>query len=129
MSYSQPTSEEPRRPRRRAPRRVVNYYVRIAGYATFGILGAFLVWSFVLKVLHPYQLSFTVGKEIRAAKADLQKQNARNAVLASRLAYLQTPEGAETEARRAGFARPGEQVYLIRTASPEPPATGAKEKP
>lgn len=131
MSYPPPRSDEPRpRPsRRRAPRRVLNYYVRIAGFAAFGIVGAFLVWSFVLKVLHPYQLGFTVGKQIRVAKADLQKQNARNASLSARLAYLQTPEGAEAEARRAGFARPGEQVYLIRAASPEVPATDTKEKP
>lgn len=117
MSY--PPAPETRVRRRRAPRRVLNYYVRVAGFAAFGIAGAFLVWAFVLKVLHPYQLGFAVGKEIRTANAELRKQNARNAELASRLAYLQTPEGAETEARRAGFARPGEQVYLIRPATPD----------
>lgn len=107
----------PRRSRR-APRRVVNYYVKLAGYIIAGGLGAVLVWAFVVKVIHPYQLGWAVEQDIRAVRADLRKQNARNAALQKRLAYLQTPAGAETEARRAGFARPGEMVYLLRKDEP-----------
>ena len=100
--------------RRRAPRRVTNYYVKVAGLCVAGGLGAMLVWAFVIKVIHPYQLGWAVEKDIHAVRTDLQKQNARNALLQKRLAYLQTPDGAETEARRAGFARPGEMIYLLR---------------
>ena len=105
-------------PRRRAPRRVVNYYGKVAGLCVAGTLGAMLVWAFVVKVIHPYQLGWVVEKDIRVIRADLQKQNARNALLQKRLAYLKTPDGAETEARRAGFGRPGEMIYLLRKSEP-----------
>lgn len=127
MSYRDPDDPPAPRRRPRRPRRVVNFYVRIGGYAVAGVVGAALVWALVLKVAHPYRLGFRVGGDIRRTQAALRKQNARNKLLQKRLAYLQTPEGAETEARRAGFARPGEQVYLIRTATPDAPDDAPKE--
>ena len=104
--------------RRRAPRRVVNYYVKLGGIVVAGVVGAFLVWGFVVKVIHPYQMGWAVDQDVQRVRGDLRKQASRNALLQQRLAYLKTPDGAETEARRAGFARPGEMIYLLRTKEP-----------
>ena len=100
--------------RRRPPRRAGNYYARVGGVAAAGVIGAYLVWAFVMKVVHPYQVGWSVARDRKKIQAELARQNRQNRQLEARLAYLKTPDGAETEARRAGFARPGELIYLLR---------------
>jgi len=105
------------RSQRRLPRRAGNYYLRLAGIAGGGCLIAYVLFIFIAKVIHPYQMGFSVERDIRTVRAELKKQQAKNTLLARRLDYLKTPEGAETEARRAGYSRPGEIVYLLRSAA------------
>lgn len=102
--------------RRRAPRRAGNYYLRLMGIAGGGVTAAYVLFVFILKVVHPYQLGYAVELDIRQVQTELNRQKARNSLLERRLDYLKTPEGAEMEARRAGWARPGETVYLLRPA-------------
>ena len=104
------------RARRRAPRRAGNYYLRIAGFALVAAVGVYAAWAFAVKIIHPYQMGWKVAQDVKKVKNELHRQHAQNALLEKRLAYLKTPEGAETEARRAGFAREGEKVYLLRPA-------------
>lgn len=112
MSVAPPNALRPaRRPK---PRRAPNPYFRVAGLAAGGVLAGYLVFAFAVKLIHPYQTGFAVDREIRKERAELKRQEAQNALLARRLAYLQTPDGAETEARRAGYARADEIVYLLR---------------
>lgn len=105
------------RPRRRAPRRAGNYYLKIAGFALVAAVGVYAAWAFAVKIIHPYQMGWKVSQDVKKVESELSRQYAQNALLEKRLAYLKTPEGAETEARRAGFARPGEKVYLLRPAN------------
>ncbi|MBC7808008.1 MAG: septum formation initiator family protein [Akkermansiaceae bacterium] len=104
------------RMRRRTPRRAGNYYLKITGFALVAAVGVYAAWAFAVKIIHPYQMGWKVAQDVKKVENELRRQHAQNALLEKRLAYLKTPEGAETEARRAGFARPGEQVYLIRPA-------------
>ena len=104
------------RTRRRAPRRAGNYYLKIVGFAAVAAVGVYAAWGFAVKILHPYQMGWKVSQDVRKVETELSRQYAQNVLLEKRLAYLKTPEGAETEARRAGFARPGEKVYLLRPA-------------
>ncbi len=100
--------------RRRTPRRAGNYYLKITGFFLCALIGAYAAWGFGVKIIHPYQMGWKVSQDVNKVEQELGRQNAQNGQLEKRLAYLKTPEGAETEARRAGFARPGETVYLIR---------------
>jgi len=111
------------RSQRRPPRRAGNYYLRLAGIAVGGSLAAYVLFLFIAKVIHPYQMGFSVERDIRTVRAELKRQRDKNTLLERRLNYLKTPEGAETEARRAGYSRPGEIVYLLRSA------TGAASTP
>jgi len=52
-----------------------------------------------------------LAKDTRAEAQELQRDNARLRARAERLEDLET---VELEARRAGMARPGERVYVIR---------------
>lgn len=107
------------RSRRRTPRRAGNYYLKIAGFFLASAVGIYAAWAFAVKIIHPYQMGWKVEQDVRKVQGELKRQNAQNALLEKRLAYLKTPEGAETEARRAGYARPGEKVYLLRPAEPK----------
>lgn len=102
------------RVRRRMPRRAGNYYLKIAGFAAVTLIGMYAAWAFAVKIIHPYQMGWKVNQDVKKVETELNRQYAQNALLEKRLAYLKTPDGAETEARRAGYARPGERVYLLR---------------
>ena len=52
-------------------------------------------------------------RDVTTLRGKIAVQKARNASLRAQIAYAQSQEGAEAEARRAGFSRPGEQVYLL----------------
>lgn len=73
-------------------------------------------WGFVLllgKVAYPYRLGNQVEASLQQMRADLARQKRENEELRRRIQYRKSAEGAESEARRAQFARPGEQVFMI----------------
>lgn len=112
-----PASPSPERARRsrRAPRRRNRAadYLKLLVLAVAGVLGAGASFAFLAKVVHPYKLGYQQAREIDKIKADLAREEAYNDGLRKRVAYLASPEGAEREARRARFSRPGEVVYLL----------------
>lgn len=107
------------RSRRRTPRRAGNYYLKIVGFLLVSAVGVYAAWAFAVKIIHPYQMGWKVEQDVKKVESELKRQHSQNALLEKRLAYLKTPEGAETEARRAGYARPGEKVYLLRATGPK----------
>lgn len=112
-------SDRPRNLRRRKKRRLfsstVLYYLRLFGIGMGGVLFAFVAFRFMLKVVHPYKLSSEVGQQVAVAREQYNRQEKENAALQQRLTFLRSKEGAEVEARRAGFHRKGEIVYLLPT--------------
>ncbi len=81
--------------------------------AGMGALCAWLMFVFLAKALHPYLLGYAEQRTISAMRAHLAAQMRQNQALQSRVDFLQTAEGAETEARHSGFHKPGEHVYLM----------------
>ncbi len=102
-----------RRRRIRRRRRAGSYPLQLAGAATFIALATYMVVLVVEKAAHPYWLGHSVQQEVTQMREQLAEQNARNARLRAQVQYLESEEGAETAARRAGYRRPGEQVYLL----------------
>ena len=85
----------------------------------------FVAWcAFLLlaKTLHPYLLGYAQGTKITRMRAHLDRQLAMNAGLQERIDYLASDEGRESQARRQGFHRPGETVYLLKPEDTAPVA-------
>lgn len=116
-----------RQQRRRSRRRAGSYYLRIAATMAGGLCGAWMLFLFLSKVVHPYKLGYEVGREVTDMRGKVEAQEAANQTLRARIAYLRSDEGAEREARRAGYHRPGEVVYLLR--SDEAAAADQKNAP
>lgn len=81
------------------------------------------VWAFGSEVV----LNLRLGHQIDQLKAQNAQLSAENAQAQQDLATVASPSAMEEEARRYGFARPSEQVYIIVKPSPSPAAatTGA----
>jgi hypothetical protein len=99
-----------------------SYPLKLASVVVTGACVAYAFFVLVGKTLHPYLLGHREGAKIAVMQESLDRQTATNVALHKRIEYLQTPEGAESQARRSGFHRPGEVVYLLPTDStaPEP---------
>ena len=121
-----PQTNQPAPLRRRRRRRGLPYGLRLAGVAAVGLLSALILFQVTRKVIRPYQLGYTESRKVAVLREQLATENRRNDALRQKVAYLQTAEGAESEARRArpGWHRPGEVVYLLDDpeASPAPPS-------
>jgi cell division protein FtsB len=116
-STSDAFSDRPRNLRRRKKRRLLSstalYRLRLTGMGLGGIFIAFIAFRVMQKVVHPYRLGNEVGQQVAVLREQYRRQEKENAVLRQRLAFLRSKEGAEVEARRAGFHLKGETVYLL----------------
>ena len=109
-------SDRPRNLRRRKKRRLSSTFLfrlRLFGMALGGVIFAFAAFRFMQKVVHPYQLGSEVSQQVAVAHAQYRHQEQENAILQEQMMFLRSKEGAEVEARRAGFHRKGETVYLF----------------
>jgi cell division protein FtsB len=75
------------------------------------------MFQVLLKIIHPYRLGYEEAKKVTALRTKLDKQETANTLLRKQVAYLESEEGAECEARRQGYRRPGESVYLLDKAA------------
>lgn len=103
--------------RTRRRRRAGSYPLQLAGAVILVTLATWVLVQIVIKATHPYLLGHDVGRKVAALREKLTEQRARNAALRARIGYLQSDEGAETLARRAGWRRPGELVLFLETRS------------
>ena len=76
-------------------------------------VSVFLAVCLVLKAVKPYR----EASRQRVQLADTERQSgeiaAENAQLVRRIAYLRTPGGVASEARRMGYLRPGEYPIVV----------------
>jgi cell division protein FtsB len=99
--------------RRRRRRTTLVYPLRLAIVVIAGMAGAWTMFQVLLKIIHPYKLGYEESKKVAALRVKLDKQDAANTTLRKQVAYLESEEGAECAARRQGYHRPGETVYLL----------------
>lgn len=103
---------------RRTPRRILGMWARLGLLALSCAILIGAAVAIVAKVIRPYQQ----GREMRAQVASLNMQIAskqmENAEYERKLAYLKTPEGVATEARKLGYVRPGEIPVVVTNSSP-----------
>jgi cell division protein FtsB len=76
-------------------------------------------WAFGSEVL----LNLRLGHQIDQLKAQNAQLAADNAQAQRDLTTASSPSAMEEEARKYGFARPSENVYIIVKPSPSPAAT------
>ncbi|MBC8101397.1 MAG: hypothetical protein H7Z41_02255 [Cytophagales bacterium] len=117
-AFSATPSTLRRRRKRRRFSSTLLYRLRLIGMAVGGVSGAWLAFLFLQKVVHPYKLGNEVGEQVAVLRAQQGHQEQENAVLRERLLFLRSKEGAEVAARRAGFHRRGETVYLLPVTAP-----------
>lgn len=108
-------SENTRRQRRRRNR--IPTPLRWLGMVGAGMFCAWVLFELMVKIVHPYQLGDQQAKKAQQLRQQLAQQEARNTDLRKQVAYLRTEEGAEALARRAGYHRPKEEVYLLTPSS------------
>jgi cell division protein FtsB len=87
--------------------------LQFTGMAVAGVLGAWLIFQFLIKVVHPYRLGYQQAQKVAEMRSDLNTQIGDNQRLQAQVTFLQSDEGAEMLARRNGYHRPGEVVYLL----------------
>ena len=68
----------------------------------------------------PVMNTYRAGAEVRTIQAELQAEERRSQNLATDLAYLQTDEGIEQEARRRGWIYENETLLHLPPAADEP---------
>ena len=112
------------RMRRRRRRRMSLYPLQLTAAAAVVALSGWLIVLFCMKAAHPYWLGHSVNRKVALLQTELSERKARNTALRAQVRYLQSPEGTETIARRAGWRRDGEQVYYLR----EPAAAAVRRQ-
>ena len=93
-----------RRSPRRPPRRRIA--VRWLGLAAVVLVG-FLYY-------HPIRSYLSTRSELAARRAEVRALAARRHALQRRLAASTSLEALAVEARRLGYVRPGERLYIVR---------------
>jgi cell division protein FtsB len=97
---------------------------RLIWLATAAIL-LWGVWAFGSEVV----LNLRLGHQAGQLKAQNTQLAAENAQAQRDLASAASPSAMEEEARKYGFARPSENVYIIVKPSPSPAATAGAGHP
>mgnify|MGYP000878433149 CR=1 FL=1 len=99
--------------------------VRFALMLLGGVGAAYVLFAFLNKATQPYRIRHETAQQVREARAERDAQRAANEELQRRIDYLKSDEGAESEARRLGYYRKGETVYLLPQETVAPARTDA----
>lgn len=102
-----PAPEGSRRRRRRVPVWLKVFWVAVA------VVVALALFAVVRKTLRPVRLCYRERAEMRQQEIRLAELKRENLNMREKRRYLQSPAGAETEARKLGYVRPGEVSILM----------------
>ena len=102
-----------RRKRAKRPRRILGLWARVALSVGLIAVTVFLAVCVVAKAVKPYREAS--GQRVQLAETRRQSEMvaAQNVLLERRIAYLRTPDGVASEARRMGYLRPGEYPIVV----------------
>ena len=95
------------------PRRILGLWSRLALLAGVIVVSVFLAIGLVAKAIKPYREAGVQSAQLRETQAESDALAADNTVLARRIAYLKTPDGVASEARKMGYLRPGEVPIVV----------------
>lgn len=98
---------EPRRRKRRMP-----LWQKIVFVGVLMVVG-FVGYRITARLLQPIFLISTVHKEVRQLDSQASALKKENEALKERRKYLLSREGAEAEARKLNFVRPGERAIIL----------------
>lgn len=97
-------------PRRRRRKLTIAQKIIWGGLAVVAIYCAFAV---IQKAVRPVKLLCAGKAEVSKMEEKFAKDKAENKALREKRKYLLTPSGAEAEARKLGYVRPGEVSVII----------------
>ncbi|MGI4791703.1 MAG: FtsB family cell division protein [Janthinobacterium lividum] len=107
-----------RRARRRTahfkrPRRILGMWARLALSVGIIAVSVFMAACLVAKAVKPYQEASHQKVQLAETQQQSELLAAQNIQLERRIAYLKTPGGVASEARRIGYLRPGEYPIVV----------------
>lgn len=106
--------EARRRGRRwKRPSRILGIWARLALLAALIVTLVFMAVGLVSKAARPYREAGIQSSQLADARQESDALVQENTVLACHIAYLKTPEGIASEARKMGYLRPGEIPIVV----------------
>jgi len=103
----------PVRPRRSRRSRILGLWARLGLLALSCAILLTAAVAIIAKVIRPYQQGRELHAQVEVLKTQLAKKQSENAGYEHKLAYLRTPEGVVTEARKLGYVRHGEIPVVV----------------
>ena len=88
-------------------------YLRMLLLLACMTLAFLVVKAMVMKAARPYLISYNESKERSDIQRQISQAEAENRVLRRDIAYLDTPEGKEAEARKLGWVKKGEVAVVV----------------
>lgn len=83
-------------------------------------VAVFIVRAAAMKAARPYVISYTESRERANIQRQIAQANAEKNALKRDIAYLDTPEGKEAEARKLGWVKQGEVAVVVPDAGTSP---------
>ncbi len=102
-----------RRLRAKRPRRILGLWARAALSVGLIAVTVFLAVCLVTKAVKPYREASRQRVQLAETQRQSESVAAHNVQLQRRVAYLRTPNGIASEARRMGYLRPGEYPIVV----------------
>lgn len=113
----------------RRPRRILGMWARVTLLvAAVGVLG-FIMFGLITKALRPYLEARVQKGQMSTTQGQIARLDRENADLRRRIAYLKTPDGMTTEARKMGYVKPGEIPIIVEGQTPAPGISPAPPPP
>jgi cell division protein FtsB len=102
-----------RRARTKRPRRILGLWARAALSVGLIAVTLFLAVCLAAKAVKPYREASRQRVQLAATRQENEMVEAQNVQLEQRIAYLRTPGGIASEARRMGYLCPGEYPIVV----------------
>jgi len=102
-----------KKPGWKRPRRILSLWARLGMAGAVIVVSVFLAVSLIAKVAKPYREAGLQKSQLSATRQQCDALASGNAALARRIAYLKTPQGIASEARKMGYLRPGEIPMVV----------------
>lgn len=108
-----PNRGERRRRAARKPRRILSLGARLTLLGLTFIVLILATVGLVAKAIRPYHESSLQTHQLAQTRSQVAELDVENNAIRRRIAYLKTSEGIVTEARKAGYLKPGEIPFVV----------------
>jgi cell division protein FtsB len=76
-----------------------------------------IMFALVAKIIRPYQEASAQKRDLAATRTQVAALDQQNQELRQKIAYLNTREGMEREARGLGYTLPGEVPFFVESSA------------